>query len=170
MNSILRNSLTVASVAAFLTLGAGAAQAASVPGSDQTVAIHFNSAVDANVAHVITQGPIHGVGTEVATDTGPVQTSTLTLRAGTVTIHAVTTDEDQTLNLIACKAVVRFAGTWSVRGGTGAYSTANGEGHFTGTRIIHGARINGICQGPDSGVEPRLVTEDVVATGIAALS
>lgn len=166
MRTLIRSTLTGAAIAGlFATAGAaGAAQAAPADGS-QTFQLHYNSSVSDQVSQVIGHGPIAGVGTDVETFTETGGQAVFTFKNGSVVVDILSDNETMSLNLSACHAQVTLSGDWRIDHGSGAYAGVTGSGTYSGTRMIFGARINGRCQGPDSGVEPRMETEDVALTG-----
>ena len=119
-------------------------------------------------------GPIRGVGTEtqtyVDTPDGEAVQFTWHFRTGTVTGVAVE-DYDLSFDPISCTAKATGTGTWTITGGTGAYAGATGSGTFVEHGNLVGARDrNGVCQGPDSGVTPKLSASNLHGTGNASLS
>lgn len=165
-----RTTLVATAIAGLLaTAGStGVAQAAAGAGA-QTFQLHYNSAVSDQISQVIGHGAVAGAGTDVEDigDTGGQ--AVFTFANGSVVVDIHIASETWTMNLTACHADVALAGSWEIDHGTGAYAGAGGSGTYTGNRTIFGARINGVCQGPDSGVEPRMVTEDVLLTGTSSL-
>jgi hypothetical protein len=169
VKTALRGRIAAASMTALLAVGGGTAHAAAPPDGAQVLRFHYNSSAAPDEETVIATGPIHGIGDDVQTENGGTELATITFPTGTVQVTARTTGERVTADLTACRMTVAFSGIWSVVGGTDGYADASGGGPFTGLRIIHGERIDGVCQGPDSGLPPRLVTEDVRATGTVSL-
>lgn len=166
MRTLTRTTLTGAVTAGLLATVGGVGIAQAAPGNgDQTFQLHYSSSVSQDTSRVIGHGPIAGVGTDVETFTDTGGRATFTFRDGTLVVGVHITGETPTLNLSACHADVALAGSWAIESGTGAYAAAIGSGTYSGSRTVYGARIKGACQGPDSGVEPRMVTEDVTLTG-----
>lgn len=167
MRTLTRSALAATAIAGLLTAAGstGTAHATPAASTAQTIRLHYNSAVSEQIGQAIARGPIAGVGTEVEDFGGTGGQATLTFADGSVVIDVVIAAEVPTFNPAACMMQLAQSGSWSIDHGTGAYAAATGDGGFTGTRTIHGTRIEGACQGPDSGVEPRLVTDDVLLTG-----
>jgi hypothetical protein len=124
-------------------------------------------------SHVSATGPIRGAGTETQTyiDTADGETVQFTWHfpAGNVTGDAI---EDYALSFdpTSCTAQATGTGTWTITGGTGAYAGATGSGSFADRGTLVGARDrNGACQGPDSGVEPKIAASILRGTGSASL-
>src|SRR5579875_273308 len=169
MRTLTHTSLTTTVIAGLLTAGAAGVAHAAPAGTAQTFQLHYNSAVSDQVGQVIGHGPISGVGTDVENIGYTGGQATLTFRDGTVVLDVHIGSETPTLNLTACHAKVALEGTWDIDHGTGAYAAATGSGTYSGTRMIYGTRIKGVCQGPDSGVEPRMSTENVLLTGVVSV-
>ena len=170
MRTLTRTTVTATTLAGLLmTFGAaGTAHAASSDGA-QNFQLHYNSSVSDQVSQVIGHGPISGVGTDVENFGDDGGQAVFTFRDGTVVVDVTSDNESMDLNLAACHAVVTLSGDWHIDHGTGAYAGATGNGTYSGTRTIFGARIKGVCQGPDSGVEPRMETSDVTLTGAVSV-
>ncbi|MFC6704799.1 hypothetical protein [Flexivirga alba] len=170
MRTLARNAVTATALAGLLaTLGSVGVAHAAPAGGAQTFQLHYNSSVSDQVSQVIGHGSISGVGTDVENlgDTGGQ--AVFTFKNGSVVVDVTSDNETMDLNLKACHAVVSLSGDWHIDHGTGAYAGASGVGTFSGTRTIFGARIKGVCQGPDSGVEPRMETSAVMLTGTRTL-
>jgi hypothetical protein len=121
---------------------------------------------------LLATGPFHGVGTDhlVSHTDNPDGTSTDTdqfdLPAGMVFLRdtyraEITTDPD------SCVTRITVQGTYSLTGGTGAYSGATGAGTFSaaGTLVAH--REEAGCLGFDA--PPRAFVEIVRGTGTTTL-
>ncbi len=120
----------------------------------------------------IAAGPIAGVGTETQTEqeVGDQQISyaVLHLPRGDVNLTAFETFT-WTPDYRACLAHGTGSGTFTITGGTGAYTAATGQGTFTDRGLLIGARDSqGQCQGPTSPIPPKLVLVRLNATGSAA--
>jgi len=120
----------------------------------------------------IAKGPITGVGIETQTEeeAGDQQTSyaVMHLPRGDVAVTFLETFA-WTINYRACAAHGTGSGTFTITGGTGAYTGATGQGTFTDRGTLIGARDSqGQCLGPDSSVPPKLIRVRVHATGDAS--
>ncbi len=171
MRTITRTALATTAMAGLLaTAGAtGIAHAAPSDTTQQSFQLHYNSSVSDQVSQVIGHGPISGVGTDVETVVGDGGQAVFTFESGSLVVDLHIASETPTFDLTACHASVALAGSWHIDHGTGAYAAATGDGTYGGTREIFGARVKGVCQGPDSGVQPRMVRENVQLTGTTSL-
>jgi len=171
MRALTRSTLAATAIAGLLTAAGstGIAHATPAANTAQTIRLHYNSAVSDQVSQAVAHGPIAGVGAEVENfgDTGGQ--AIVTFADGSVVIDVAIAAEVPGFRPTACTMDLAQSGSWSIDHGTGAYAAATGDGTFTGTRRIHGTRIKGACQGPDSGVDPRMETDDVLLTGTVSL-
>lgn len=166
MHTLTRTAMTGAAMAGLLATVGGVGIAHAAPSAAaQTFQLHYNSSVSQDVSQVIGHGPVAGVGTDVETFTDTGGQAVLTFKDGSLVVDILSDNESMDLNLNACHAKVTLTGDWAIDHGTGAYARMSGSGTYGGSRRIYGARRNGVCQGPDSGVEPRMETEDVTLTG-----
>ncbi|GGB32143.1 hypothetical protein GCM10011492_23530 [Flexivirga endophytica] len=169
MRTFTRTTLATTAVAALLTAASVGVAHAAPAGGQQAFQLHYNSQVSDQLSQVIGHGPIAGVGTDVEDMDDNGGQAVFTFPNGSVVVDVSSAGETMDLNLNACHAVVTLAGDWTIDHGTGAYAGATGEGTYSGTRTIFGTRIKGVCQGPDSGVEPRMETSDVLLDGSVSL-
>ncbi len=174
MHSIRRTAAVGAAAAVtfamFLT-----APAASAHGPDtQNFRLMFTTqnGVD-QPARVIAKGPIAGAGIETQTEeeVGDQQISYAVMHLPDGDVSAIFRENfTWSINLRACMARGTGGGTFTITGGTGAYTGATGHGTFADRGTLIGARDSGgRCLGPDSPVPPKLIRVQVDATGDASV-
>ena len=133
----MRRLLVGAAVSAATVLGfSSAAWAATGPQS------FFIFGQD-DTATVVASGPISGIGQDVEDPNG--QTGTFQFPNGSVTADHPATSDDSSFNPVTCIGTDNFAGTYSLRSGTGAYSGTTGSGTYSGRAIFIGQRTAQGC-------------------------
>jgi hypothetical protein len=99
-----------------------------------------------DTATVAASGPISGVGQDITVNDN---TDVFDFPNGDVTIDHPETSETDNFNDVTCVGTARFAGTYSLRNGTGAYTGATGTGTYTGRAIFVGQRTAQGCSDTD---------------------
>ncbi|MDQ6949577.1 MAG: hypothetical protein M3256_25845 [Actinomycetota bacterium] len=121
---------------------------------------------------VIAVGPVSGTGVTklLSHDEGPNGSFTdvysLKLGSGSI-VFTQTGTEDFPFDAASCSATASGQGTFTLGGGTGAFSGVTGSGRFSQRGKIIGSRSSsGACLGPDSGAAPAalVVIEDAAGT------
>ena len=126
-----------------------------------------------HTVRIAAAGPIRGAGVLTQefeeTESGDVVHAVWHLPHGTVTADAAE-DFGVDFDPISCRGTATASGIWVITGGTGAYAGATGDGTFTGSGRIIGARDDGgRCLGPESGVDPKVAIVTLRGSGVAEL-
>lgn len=108
---------------------------------------------------VIANGPIFGVGQDIETsDT----TDMFVFANGTINVSHPETSDNSTFNDVACLGTDRFAGTFTLTSGTGAFAGVSGSGTYTGHVLFVADRSGTECL--DSGTSFVVVNASGTAT------
>lgn len=113
---------------------ATAASASAATSTNQRFIVIQHGANNADRCTVVAIGPIHGAGTCTTSD-GATDSETLVhlaLPSGTVELDSQTTDGSDVFTEQACVDRFRFSGTYTLDGGTGAFTGARGSGSLAG--------------------------------------
>jgi hypothetical protein len=94
---------------------------------------------------------------------------TFHLADGSVSIGTVEDQLQRVFRPQACQATGTLDIPYEVVGGTDRYTGATGSGRITEHQNLVGERIHGVCQGPDSGLEPRTVVGRLDVNGTLVL-
>lgn len=125
--------------------------------------------------HLVTTGPIHGVGTDsvVAHVDNADGTSTDTDRFDLPDGQVELTDTytaDISFDPHSCRYTIAVTGTYRISGATGAFTGATGGGTFRGHGlIVTGRDRSGACLALDAVTRPIAYTEIVRGTGTTTL-
>jgi hypothetical protein len=94
-------------------------------------------------ATVVATGPISGVGQDFESQTE--EESTFVFPNGSVVADHPSTSEEFDFNPVTCLGTAQFAGTYSLRDGTGAYTGASGTGTYSGRAVFLAERTATGC-------------------------
>lgn len=113
-------------------------------------------------------GPIAGIGTESQSETntkrGQVNYVTLRFAKGTLRLTAPERFGWKP-DLPSCTATANGNGTFTIKGGTGAYRGVTGKGTFTARGVLIGAcSPNGTCLGEQAPPTVNYVTVTLTGT------
>ena len=156
-----------------LLVAPAAAQAEASPGQRFDVGFRIVDGEPARLTLVAT-GTAKGRGsvTEdyvLATDGTWLAVATFHLPTGAVMVSAEAGQLERVFRPQACQASGRMHIPYTVVGGTGTYEGASGSGWLTEHQNLVGQRVQGVCQGPDSGLPPALVVGRILAEGTLVL-
>ena len=94
-------------------------------------------------ATVVATGPISGVGQDFESQTA--EEGTFEFPNGSVTADHPATSDESNFNPVTCVGTDNFAGTYTLRDGTGDYLGASGSGTYSGRAIFIGQRTADGC-------------------------
>ena len=94
-------------------------------------------------ATVVATGPISGVGQDF--ESQEAEEGTFVFDNGSVTADHPQTSDQANFNPVTCIGTDNFAGTYTLRDGTGDYLNASGSGTYTGRAIFIGQRTADGC-------------------------
>jgi hypothetical protein len=115
-------------------------------------------------------GPIHATGTARIAEHAKTSDATFAFPKGNLHVLFVHGPTSARPDPAKCRATINARGTYTIRGGTGVYSHARGEGTYTEKRLLTGRRSPaGTClAGPSA--KPKSITAVATMRGTATLS
>lgn len=150
--------------AALVVLAASGGAGASSANEHFTLSSTTVKGVDQAV-RVVAIGAVHATGTFTGKDTNSSRDLiTLHFPKGTITLAGHELKTSMIPNLHACRANGTGRGTFTLTGGTGAYTGITGSGTYLRHTTIIGARDkNGTCLGQKA--QPKLIRYKATAVG-----